>query len=108
MSRLVNLRSLAMPSYKELRIPTDWMLDSGIASKMRLASLKLAKVYVKRALKELDRETGGEALLAQTVHFAYRVHQFAGGLDCEAMRLFEDLTKRPHKASSPLSFLKMN
>uniref|UniRef100_A0A0E0HWS5 Protein CHUP1, chloroplastic n=1 Tax=Oryza nivara TaxID=4536 RepID=A0A0E0HWS5_ORYNI len=108
MSRLVNLRSLAMPSYKELRIPTDWMLDSGIASKMRLASLKLAKVYVKRALKELDRETGGEALLAQTVHFAYRVHQFAGGLDCEAMCLFEDLTKRPHKASSPLSFLKMN
>uniref|UniRef100_A0A0E0MBE0 Uncharacterized protein n=1 Tax=Oryza punctata TaxID=4537 RepID=A0A0E0MBE0_ORYPU len=101
MSRLVNLRSSAMPSYKELRIPTDWMLDSGIASKMRLASLKLAKVYMKRAVKELDRETGGEALLAQTVHFAYRVHQFAGGFDCEAMRLFECLTQRAHSASSP-------
>ncbi|KAL5205663.1 hypothetical protein ABZP36_033872, partial [Zizania latifolia] len=75
MSRLVNLRSSAMPSYKELRIPTDWMLDSGIASKMRLASLKLANVYMKRSLKELDRETGGEPLLAQTVRFAYRVHQ---------------------------------
>jgi len=38
MSRLVNLRSSAMPSYKELRIPTDWMLDSGVASKVvRLA-----------------------------------------------------------------------
>uniref|UniRef100_A0A0D9XN00 Protein CHUP1, chloroplastic n=2 Tax=Leersia perrieri TaxID=77586 RepID=A0A0D9XN00_9ORYZ len=101
MARLVNLRSSAMPSYKELRIPTDWMLDSGIASKMRLASLKLAKVYMKRSLKELDRETGGEALLAQSVRFAYRVHQFAGGLDCEAMRLFEDLMQRAQLASSP-------
>jgi hypothetical protein len=34
MSRLVNLRSSAMPTYKELRIPTDWMLDSGVASKV--------------------------------------------------------------------------
>ena len=33
MIRLVNLRSSEMPSYKELRIPTDWMLDSGAASK---------------------------------------------------------------------------
>uniref|UniRef100_A0A0D9XW05 Protein CHUP1, chloroplastic n=1 Tax=Leersia perrieri TaxID=77586 RepID=A0A0D9XW05_9ORYZ len=101
MARLVNLRSSAMPSYKEFRIPTDWMLDSGIASKMRLASLKLAKVYMKRSLKELDRETGGETLLAQSVRFAYRVHQFAGGLDCEAMRLFEDLMQRARLASSP-------
>ncbi|KAF0930587.1 hypothetical protein E2562_033751 [Oryza meyeriana var. granulata] len=82
-------------------MPTDWMLDSGIASKMRLASLKLAKVYMKRALKELDRETGGKALLALSVRFAYRVHQFAGGLDCEAMCLFEDLTERARSASSP-------
>ncbi|XP_006664997.2 protein CHUP1, chloroplastic-like isoform X2 [Oryza brachyantha] len=100
MSRLVNLRSSVIPSYKELRIPTDWMLDSGIASKMRLASLKLAKVYMMRALKELDRETGGEALLAQSVRFAYRAHQFAGGLDCEAMHLFEDLTHRAESVPS--------
>jgi hypothetical protein len=34
MSRLVDLRRSAMPSYKELRIPTNWMLDSGMASKV--------------------------------------------------------------------------
>lgn len=102
MNRLVNLRSSAMPSYKELRIPTDWMLDSGIASKMRLASVKLAKVYMKRALKELDRDTGNEAaLVAQSVRFTYRVHQFAGGLDSEAMRAFEELRQRVRSASSP-------
>jgi hypothetical protein len=33
MHRLVNLRSKALPSYKELSIPTDWMLDSGMALK---------------------------------------------------------------------------
>lgn len=30
-----------MPSYKELRIPTDWMLDSGIASKVVSLSVML-------------------------------------------------------------------
>lgn len=38
--------------------------------------MKLAKVYMKRALKELDRDTGNEAaLVAQSVRFTYRVHQ---------------------------------
>ncbi|KAJ1264633.1 hypothetical protein BS78_08G014800 [Paspalum vaginatum] len=98
MSRLVNLRSSVMPSYKELRIPTDWMLDSGICSKMRLASVTLAKLHMRRVLKELDcRDTaaGNEAaLVAQSVRFTYRVHQFAGGLDCEATRAFEELRRR--------------
>ncbi|CAL4954252.1 unnamed protein product [Urochloa decumbens] len=103
MSRLVNLRSSAMPTYKELRIPTDWMLDSGIASKMRLASVNLAKMYTKRVLKELDgRDTAGNeaALVAQSVRFIYRVHQFAGGLDSEAMHAFEELRRRVRPVSS--------
>jgi hypothetical protein len=103
MSRLVNLRSSAMPTYKELRIPTDWMLDSGVASKMRLASVNLAKVYTKRVLKELDgRDTAGNeaALVAQSVRFTYRVHQFAGGLDSEAMHAFEELRRRVRPVSS--------
>ncbi|OEL23628.1 Protein CHUP1, chloroplastic [Dichanthelium oligosanthes] len=103
MNRLVNLRSSAMPSYKELRIPTDWMLDSGIASKMRLASVNLAKIYTKRVLKELDgRDTAGNeaALVAQSVRFTYRVHQFAGGLDSEAMHAFEELRRRVRPVSS--------
>jgi hypothetical protein len=41
MSRLVNLRSSAMPSYKELRIPTDWMLDSGVAAKVLCQALAI-------------------------------------------------------------------
>lgn len=103
MSRLVNLRSSAMPSYKELRIPTYWMLDSGVAAKMRLASVNLAKMYTKRVLKELDgRDTAGNeaALVAQSVRFIYRVHQFAGGLDCEAMHAFEELRRRARPVSS--------
>ncbi|KAF7048566.1 hypothetical protein CFC21_057314 [Triticum aestivum] len=97
MKRLVNLRSLVMPCYKQFGIPTEWMLDSGIASKMRVASVTLAKVYMKRALKEITAYTGGgneAALVAQSVRFTYRVHQFAGGLDSEAMRAFEELTQR--------------
>lgn len=105
MGRLVNLRRSAMPSYKELRIPTDWMLDSGMASKMRLASVNLAKMYTKTVLKELDcRDTAGTgneaALVAQSVRFTYRVHQFAGGLDCEAMHAFEELRKRVQLVST--------
>ncbi|KAF7043183.1 hypothetical protein CFC21_052582 [Triticum aestivum] len=97
MKRLVNLRSSVMPCYKQFGIPTEWMLDSGIASKMRVASVTLAKVYMKRALKEITAYTGGgneAALVAQSVRFTYRVHQFAGGLDSEAMRAFEELTQR--------------
>ncbi|XP_062182339.1 protein CHUP1, chloroplastic-like [Phragmites australis] len=104
MNRLVNLRSSVMPSYKELSIPTDWMLDSGIASKMRLASVNLAKMYMKGVLKELDsRDTAGNepALVAQSVRFTYRVHQFAGGLDCEAIHAFEELRRRVRPISSP-------
>lgn len=103
MSRLVNLRSSVMPAYKELRIPTDWMLDSGIGSKMRLASVTLAKLHMRTVLKELDcRDTVGNeaALVAQSVRFTYRVHQFAGGLDCEAMCAFEELRRRACPVSS--------
>jgi hypothetical protein len=45
MGRLVNLRRSAMPSYKELRIPTDdWMLDSGMASKVIISLALLIMV----------------------------------------------------------------
>ncbi|CAM0874285.1 unnamed protein product [Alopecurus aequalis] len=97
MKRLVNLRSSAMPCYKQFGIPTEWMLDSGIATKIRVASVALAKAHMKRVLKEIMADTGGgdkAALVAQSVRFTYKVHQFAGGLDSEAMRAFEELTQR--------------
>ncbi|WVZ88218.1 hypothetical protein U9M48_034762 [Paspalum notatum var. saurae] len=103
MSRLLNLRSSVMSSYRELRIPTDWMLDSGICSKLRLASVTLAKLHMRRVLKELDcRDTAGNeaALVAQSVRFTYRVHQFAGGLDGDATRAFEELRRRVRPISS--------
>lgn len=60
MSRLVNLRSLAMPSYKELRIPTDWMLDSGIASKvLAMFSFRFVSFFIKaQGMKSQADEAG--------------------------------------------------
>ncbi|TXG71513.1 hypothetical protein EZV62_000092 [Acer yangbiense] len=98
--RLIKLRNSAMRSYKDCKIPVDWMLDSGIVSKIKQASMKLAQMYMKRVSTELelvrnsDRESTQEALLLQGVHFAYRAHQFAGGLDSETLCAFEEIRQR--------------
>ncbi|KAM5568492.1 protein CHUP1, chloroplastic [Rosa sericea] len=98
--RLVKLRNSVMRSYQECKIPTDWMLDSGIVSKIKLASMNLAKIYMKRVTLELesirysDRESSQESLLVQGVNFAYRAHQFAGGLDSETLCAFEEIRQR--------------
>lgn len=100
MQRLLKLRNTSMLSYRECKIPTDWMLDSGMVSKIKLASVKLAKMYLKRVSMELEsvrhpeRESAQEALVFQGVRFAYRAHQFAGGLDSETMCAFEELRAR--------------
>eukprot|EP00268_Persea_americana_P020151 TRINITY_DN2039_c1_g1_i11.p1 TRINITY_DN2039_c1_g1~~TRINITY_DN2039_c1_g1_i11.p1 ORF type:complete len:519 (+),score=144.97 TRINITY_DN2039_c1_g1_i11:240-1796(+) len=79
--RLFKLRDRTMPSYGDCKIPTDWMLDSGMVSKMKLASVKLAKLYMKRVSMEIEsmrlpeKESTQEALLLQSVRFAYRAHQ---------------------------------
>ncbi|XP_039128462.1 protein CHUP1, chloroplastic [Dioscorea cayenensis subsp. rotundata] len=98
--RLVKLRETTMLSYKENKIPVDWMLDSGMVKKIKLASVKLARVYIRRVLTELrsgrhtEKESTHESLIVQGVHFAYRAYQFAGGLDSETMCAFEELRKR--------------
>ncbi|XP_048430713.1 protein CHUP1, chloroplastic isoform X3 [Pyrus x bretschneideri] len=101
--QLIKLRNSVMRSYQELKIPTDWMLDSGIVSKMvqiKRASMNLANIYMKRVTLELesirnsDRESSQESLLLQGVHFAYRAHQFAGGLDSETLCAFEEIRQR--------------
>ncbi|KAM1723254.1 hypothetical protein ACFX11_021858 [Malus domestica] len=98
--RLIKLRNSVMRSYQELKIPTDWMLDSGIVSKIKRASMNLANIYMKRVTLELesirnsDRESSQESLLLQGVHFAYRAHQFAGGLDSETLCAFEEIRQR--------------
>ncbi|CAL9754176.1 unnamed protein product [Musa acuminata subsp. burmannicoides] len=98
--RLIKLRTASMLLYRDCRIPTDWMLDSGMISKMKQVSVKLAKVYMRRVSMELEsvwhseRESAQEALLYEGVRFAYRAHQFAGGLDSETMFIFEELKTR--------------
>lgn len=98
--RLIKLRDSTMVHYRDCRIPIDWMLDSGMVHKIKQASMKLAKMYMKRVSTELqsvrssERESSQEALLLQGVRFAYRAHQFSGGLDSETMRTFEEIRQR--------------
>ncbi|XP_050373342.1 protein CHUP1, chloroplastic [Argentina anserina] len=98
--RLIKLRNSVMHSYQECKIPTNWMLDSGIVSEIKQASMILAKIYMKRVTLELeslrysDRESSQESLLVQGVNFAYRAHQFAGGLDSETLCAFEEIRQR--------------
>ncbi|XVE82377.1 hypothetical protein DITRI_Ditri15bG0143400 [Diplodiscus trichospermus] len=95
--RLIKLRNTVMHSYQEYKIPTDWMLDSGITCKIKQASMKLATMYIKRVgmelqlVRRLDKESAQEALLLQGMHFAYRANQFAGGLDSETLCAFEEI-----------------
>ncbi|CAK9231186.1 unnamed protein product [Sphagnum troendelagicum] len=99
---LLRTRDMAIARYKEFGIPTQWMLDSGVVGKIKVASVKLARVYMTRVAAELehlagsDREPVCEFLLLQGVRFAFRVHQFAGGFDPESMRAFEALRDCAH------------
>ncbi|KAF5941421.1 hypothetical protein HYC85_019063 [Camellia sinensis] len=98
--KLIKLRNSVMLSYQHLKIPTNWMLDSGVISKIKQSSMMLAKIYMRRVLVELEsiqyseRESTQEGLLIQGVHFAYRAHQFAGGLDSETLCAFEEIRQR--------------
>jgi hypothetical protein len=94
---LLRKRETAITVYKEFDIPTDWMLDNGMISKIKVASVKLAKKYMNRISIELEsmgspeKEPAQEFLLLQGVRFAFRAHQFAGGFDEETMHAFEEL-----------------
>ncbi|KAM0939487.1 putative protein CHUP1 [Dioscorea sansibarensis] len=92
---LARVREGATKRYKGFRIPWEWMLETGIVSQIKLASVKLAMKYMKRVSSELEANGGGspeeEDLMLQGVRFAFRVHQFAGGFDVETMRAFQEL-----------------
>ncbi|XP_022753610.1 protein CHUP1, chloroplastic-like [Durio zibethinus] len=82
--------------YRDFQIPCEWMLDhTGLFGQMKFSSLRLAREYMKRTIKELQSNEASQesSLLLQGVRFAYRVHQFAGGFDAETTRAFEDLKK---------------
>ncbi|GAB2275054.1 hypothetical protein Dimus_009822 [Dionaea muscipula] len=90
-------RDGACKRYRELQIPWEWMLDTGLIGQIKLSSLRLANEYMKRIAKELHTSkcSNSEDLTLQGVRFAYRVHQFAGGFDTDTKRSFEEL-KRLH------------
>lgn len=100
---LLRTRDMAISRYKDFSIPTQWMLDSGLVGKIKLATVQLARMYMKRVASELDasaaspeNEPQKEFMLLQGVRFAFRVHQFAGGFDAESMHAFEELRNRVH------------
>ncbi|GJM89826.1 hypothetical protein PR202_ga06047 [Eleusine coracana subsp. coracana] len=105
---LLRTRDMAVSRYKEYGIPVDWLSDSGVVGKIKLASVQLANKYMKRVASELDamegteKEPNREFLLLQGVRFAFRVHQFAGGFDAESMKAFEELrSKMTTQTSAP-------
>ncbi|XVF25668.1 hypothetical protein REPUB_Repub13aG0233400 [Reevesia pubescens] len=94
---LSRMRESATKRYKGFQIPMDWMLETGIVSQIKLASVKLAMKYMKRVSAELEAVGGApeeEELIVQCVRFAFRVHQFAGGFDVETMRAFQELREK--------------
>ncbi|KAG2689553.1 hypothetical protein I3760_09G144600 [Carya illinoinensis] len=95
-------RDSLMRNCKEFHIPTDWILDNGIISKIKFGSVKLANKYIKRVAMELqskaalEKDPAMDYMLLQGVRFAFRIHQFAGGFDAETMHAFEELRNLAH------------
>ncbi|KAF3958997.1 hypothetical protein ACB098_08G021900 [Castanea mollissima] len=89
------MRESTSKRYRDLLIPWEWMLDTGLIGQMKLSSLKLAKEYMKRIAKQLqsDECSNDDNLMLQGVRFAYRIHQFAGGFDVETIQVFQKLKK---------------
>ncbi|KAF6142249.1 hypothetical protein GIB67_012098 [Kingdonia uniflora] len=87
----------ASKKYKGFNIPTDWVLETGLANQIKLTSVKLAMMYMRRISAELEAVGSGhetEELMLQGVRFAFRVHQFAGGFDVETMHAFQELRNK--------------
>ncbi|XP_061356473.1 INCREASED PETAL GROWTH ANISOTROPY 1-like protein 1 [Gastrolobium bilobum] len=88
-------RESSSKRYRNFHIPWAWMQDTGLIGQMKLSSLRLAKEFMKRVTKELESNEAlqEDNLLVQGVKFAFRVHQFAGGFDTEAIKAFQELKK---------------
>ncbi|XP_009387829.2 INCREASED PETAL GROWTH ANISOTROPY 1-like protein 1 [Musa acuminata AAA Group] len=89
------VRESASKRYRDLKIPWQWMLDSGIIAQLKLGSMNLAKEYMNRVVTavKLDAFSDDEEVMLQGVRFAYRVHQFIGGFDEECKHAFQELRK---------------
>ncbi|KAJ6385446.1 hypothetical protein OIU77_028597 [Salix suchowensis] len=60
-------RESMIKRYRDLQIPWEWLLNTGLIGQMKLSSLRLAKDYLKRITKELQLNecSGEENLLLQ-------------------------------------------
>ncbi|KAI7753680.1 hypothetical protein M8C21_017623 [Ambrosia artemisiifolia] len=76
-SGLERTREATSKRYKELQIPWQWLMDTGVVGKIKLSSLNLARECMRRIAKELEcNEASRDGdLLLQAVRFAFRVHQ---------------------------------
>uniref|UniRef100_A0A9I9DLQ1 Protein CHUP1, chloroplastic n=1 Tax=Cucumis melo TaxID=3656 RepID=A0A9I9DLQ1_CUCME len=94
-SNMERTREFNCKKYQAFQIPCQWMFDSALPTQIKLSTLRLAKEYMIRITRELrSTETSqAENLFLQGVRFAYRVHQYAGGFDSEAIEAFEGLKK---------------
>ncbi|KAL3530909.1 hypothetical protein ACH5RR_010231 [Cinchona calisaya] len=92
-NNIERVREGTSKKYRELHIPWTWMLDTGVVGQLKFSSVMLAKHYMKKIVKELESSGASQDdhLLLQGVRFAYRVHQFAGGFDADALLAFEEL-----------------
>ncbi|PPS11468.1 hypothetical protein GOBAR_AA09176 [Gossypium barbadense] len=90
---LLRTRESLMRNCREFQIPTDWMLDNGIMSKIKLGSVKLAKRYMKRVAMELqvkatlEKDPSMDYMLLQGVRFAFRIHQDGGCEVCQKKKM---------------------
>ncbi|KAI6670933.1 hypothetical protein NL676_005818 [Syzygium grande] len=94
-NNMERMRESTSKKYRDLQIPWQWMLDTGLIGQMKLSSLRLAKEYMKRIAREMRSSECSQEdnLMLQGVRFAFRVHQFAGGFDDETIGAFELLKK---------------
>ncbi|XP_030447558.1 protein CHUP1, chloroplastic isoform X2 [Syzygium oleosum] len=71
------MRESTSKKYRDLQIPWQWMLDTGLIGQMKLSSLRLAKEYMKRIAREMRSSECSQEdnLMLQGVRFAFRVHQ---------------------------------
>ncbi|KAG2323028.1 hypothetical protein Bca4012_058501 [Brassica carinata] len=56
---LSRMKESSVTKFKTFQIPVDWMLETGITSQIKPASVKLAMKYMKRVSAELEAIGGG-------------------------------------------------
>ncbi|CAN1354576.1 Protein CHUP1, chloroplastic [Linum perenne] len=89
-NNMEKMRESMIKRYNNFQIPWKWLLNTGFLGQVKVASLKIAREYMKRISNNQSLE---DNLLQQGARLAYRTHQFAGGFDTETINAFQQLKK---------------